>query len=382
MMEERILLRTDLQFFAKDGPGGEKTEEPTTKKLTDARKKGQVARSQELSHAVSLLTMFLILKLWGVAMGENFLNIFRWIYPQVPDILKTTTQEGEISYLGLTTIINTSIIRMILIMLPIFLSVITVSFVVNVAQVKWQVSFEPMKPKFDKLSPLSGMKRLFSVEKLAELLKSVLKIVLISAVVYNYMKERLGFIFLLLDYTIPTALGFTAQCVVDMGIRISMVYLILGVADLFYSRKKFHDDMMMTKQEVKDEYKNSEGDPQIKGKIRQRMMEASRRRMMQAVPEADVVITNPTHYAVALKYDLEAAPAPVVVAKGVDFLAEKIKQEAREHDIEIVENKPLARMLYANVEIGEAIPQELYQAVAEVIAYVYNLKNKEVAAGE
>lgn len=155
-----------------------------------------------------------------------------------------------------------------------------------------------------------------------------------------------------------------------------MVYMILALADFAYQKYKFHKDMKMTKQEVKEEYKNQEGNPEIKGKIRQRMREVSQRRMMQSLPQADVVITNPTHYAVAVKYDPDESPAPVVLAKGEDFLAQKIKEVAKEHDIEIVENKPLARMLYANVDIGEQIPPELYQAVAEVLAFVYHAKGR------
>ena len=155
-----------------------------------------------------------------------------------------------------------------------------------------------------------------------------------------------------------------------------MVFMIVAFADLFYQRHKFKNDIKMTKQEVKDEYKNAEGDPQIKGKIRSKMQEASRRRMMQDVPKADVVITNPTHYAVAIRYDAETGSAPVVLAKGADFVAQKIKEIARESHVEIVENKPLARMLYANVEIGQEVPPELYQSVAEVLAMVYKMQGK------
>ncbi|MBQ3105384.1 MAG: EscU/YscU/HrcU family type III secretion system export apparatus switch protein, partial [Lachnospiraceae bacterium] len=166
------------------------------------------------------------------------------------------------------------------------------------------------------------------------------------------------------------------QVVTDLGIRIAAVYMILAFADFAYQKWKFNEDMKMTKQEVKEEYKNQEGDPQIKGKIRQKMREASMRRMMQALPQADVVITNPTHYAVAIQYDAEKYAAPVVLAKGQDYLAQKIKDVARENKIEIVENKPLARMLYTNVEVGELVPPELYQAVAEVLAFVYHLQGK------
>jgi flagellar biosynthetic protein FlhB len=161
-----------------------------------------------------------------------------------------------------------------------------------------------------------------------------------------------------------------------MGIRISLVYMVLALADFAYQKIKFNKDMMMSKQEVKDEYKQQEGDPKVKGKIRQKMQEVSRRRMMQSLPTADVVITNPTHYAVAIKYDPEVADAPLVLAKGADYLAAKIKEVAKENKIEIVENKPLARMLYANVEVGQAVPPELYQAVAEVLAFVYKLQGR------
>ena len=166
------------------------------------------------------------------------------------------------------------------------------------------------------------------------------------------------------------------RIVTDLGIRIAAVYMVIAFADFAYQKYKFAKDMKMTKQEVKDEYKQSEGDPQIKGKIRQKMREASQRRMMQDLPKADVVITNPTHYAVAIKYDPEVAEAPTVLAKGEDYLAQRIKEIARENHVEIVENKPLARMLYANVEVGEAVPPELYQAVAEVLAFVYHLQGK------
>jgi flagellar biosynthetic protein FlhB len=172
------------------------------------------------------------------------------------------------------------------------------------------------------------------------------------------------------------AIGLLGNLIFDLGVRIAAAYMIIAFADLIYQRRRFRKDMMMTKQEVKDEYKNSEGNPEIKGAQKKRMMQASQRRMMQNLPKADVVITNPTHYAVAIKYDAEEADAPVVVAKGADYLAQKIKDIARENNVEIVENKPLARMLYANVEVGELVPPELYKAVAEVLAYVYHLKGK------
>ena len=180
--------------------------------------------------------------------------------------------------------------------------------------------------------------------------------------------------FLVYDIPLLQVILLVGSIVIDAGLQISLVYLIVGIADWFYQKHKFKEDMKMTKQEVKDEYKNTEGNPEIKGRQRSRMREASQRRMMQSLPSADVVITNPTHYAVAIKYDASQYSAPVVVAKGEDYLAMKIREAAKEHQIEIVENKPLARMLYANVDVGEEVPPELYQAVAEVLAFVYSLR--------
>lgn len=194
--------------------------------------------------------------------------------------------------------------------------------------------------------------------------------------VYSYLKGKIGEIYLLYDISLNQGIALVGDLAINLGIRISAVYIVIGLADYAYQKYKFMDDMKMTKQEVKDEYKNQEGDPKIKGKQKQRMMEASRRRMMQQLPEADVVITNPTHYAVAIKYDPDKYDAPYVVAKGEDFLAQKIKEIAKENNVEIVENKPLARMLYANVDIGGLIPPELYQSVAEVLAFVYHLKGR------
>jgi len=367
-----MILKIDLQFFAKEGPGGERTEEPTGKKLQDARKEGQVAKSQELGNAVGLITAFLTLKLFGTVIGTNFLEIFEFVYSSIPDRIKFVS--GELPQRDFTGFIRIVMIRMIIIMLPVFLATLAVGLIINIVQVKWQPTTKPLKPKFSKLNPVNGVKRLFSKEKLFELLKSVIKIGLITYVVYSYMMDKIGALLLMYDLSVQSAISFTCATVVDIGLRVSLIYLIVGIGDYIYQRHKFHEDMKMTKQEVKDEYKDSEGDPQVKGKIRQRMQEASRRRMMQAVPEADVVITNPTHYAVALKYDAMIADAPIVTAKGQDFLAQKIKEAAQESDVEIVENKPLARMLYHNVDVGAKIPPELYQSVAEVLAFVYNLR--------
>ncbi len=378
--EEPLLLKYNLQFFAQEGPGGEKTEEPTAKRKEDTRKKGQVAKSQELYNAVSLITVFLVLKIYGQNLGKSFLNIFHWVYEAlIPTMIRPVN--GDLSSHDFHLLIVKILVRFLIMLLPILLVSFVVAFVVNLAQVGWKVTWEPMKPKLNKISPLSGFKRFFSPQKLVDLLKAVLKILVISLVCYSFLRDKIGAILVMQDFSINAAVTYTASTLINLGLRIGLVYLVIGFADFAYTRWKHHRDIKMTKQEVKDEMKDIEGNPEIKSKIRQKMMQASRSRMMQAVPEADVVITNPTHYAVALKYDAQIASAPIVVAKGQDYLAQKIKELARENDVEIVENKPLARMLYANVELDAQVPPELYQSVAEVLAFVYNLKkNKEKAS--
>lgn len=374
MEEGMIQLKYDLQFFAKDGPGGEKTEEPTSKKLDDARKEGQVAKSKEIGNAFSLLALFLVMKLYLGIMGTRFIEVFSAVYQQMPDVSKM--YNGDLPVASLHVLIRGMMLQILVIMAPVLLIGVAIAIICDVAQVKWKPTTKPLKPKFSKLNPMKGFGRIFSPNSLVELLKSVLKLALIGYMAYSYLKDKISNIFLLYDITLNQAIGMIGEIVVDLGIRIAAIYMIIAFLDFGYQKWKFHEDMKMTKQEVKDEYKNQEGDPQIKGKQKQRMREASMRRMMQQLPEADVVITNPTHYAVAIKYDPEKYDAPYVLAKGENYLAQRIKDVAKENHIEIVENKPLARMLYANVDIGGLIPPELYQAVAEVLAFVYHLKGK------
>lgn len=268
------------------------------------------------------------------------------------------------------------LMQTLVIIAPLLLIGFVVAFVSDIVQVKWHPTFKPMQPKFSKLSPLKGFKKIFSVNSVVELIKSIAKIGLIVLICYNDLKGKEMLLLNLYTMGLMQAINLAADIVIDLGIKIAAVYMIIALADFIYQRVKFKNDMKMTKQEIKEEYKQQEGDPQVKGQIRQKMREASRRRMMQDLPQADVVITNPTHYAVAIKYDPEVADAPLVIAKGEDYMAARIKEVARENSIEIVENKPLARMLYANVDIGQTIPPELYQAVADVLAFVYHLKGK------
>ena len=364
----------DLQFFAKDGEGGEKTEEPTSKKLDDARKEGQVAKSKEIANGFGLLSFFLVLKFMSGYMGISLIECFSYFYAEIPETVELIA--NPVPEAAMMSLLISAVIILLKMILPILLIGFVVAFVSDYVQVKWRPTAKPLMPKFSKLNPISGFKKIISANSIVELIKSIAKIGLIAYVVYSYLKDKTNQIFMLYDIQLTQAVILIGELVIDLGIRISIVYMIIAAADFVYQKWKFHEDMKMTKQEIKEEYKNQEGNPEVKGKIRSKMREASQRRMMQSLPEADVVITNPTHYAVAIKYNPDTSPAPIVIAKGEDYLAQKIKEVAREHQVEIVENKPLARMLYANVEIGAEIPPELYQAVAEVLAFVYHLKGK------
>ena len=369
-----MTLTYNLQFFAKDGPGGEKTEPATQKKLEDARKEGQVAKSKEVGLGFSLLALFVVFKLSAGWMGTKFLECFSMVYNRIPEVV--TFYDGMFPASTFYSLTRNVMLRILMIVAPFMAVGFIVAFLADLIQVKWKPTMKPMMPKLSKMSPAKGLKKIVSAQSLIELAKSIVKLIVIGYFVYSTLIDKVDEIYLMYDMPLMQAIVLIGDIVIAVGLKIAMIYLVIAALDYIYQKWKFSEDMKMTKQEVKDEMKNAEGDPQIKGKIRQRMREASRRRMMQAVPEADVVITNPTHYAVAIKYDAEAYAAPVVVAKGEDFLAQKIKEVAREHHVEIVENKPLARMLYANVEIGELVPPELYQAVAEVLAMVYHAQGR------
>ena len=369
---KNLILPYNLQWFA-DGEGGEKTEPATQKKLDDARKEGKVARSKDLTQGIDLLVLFLLIKVFVGYMGERFMGLFDSTLGRMAEFMQVN--QDELSMQAVSVMLNNAILELFLIIWPFLAFGFVITFIVTVYQVGWKVSAKPMQPKMSKFNPINGFKRIFSKDSLFELLKSIVKIGVIAYVAYTNIVDEADSLFILYEIELNQAIALVGEIIIEFGIEISIVFIVIGIADYFYQKWKFSEDMKMTKQEVKDEYKNTEGDPQIKGRIRQKMREASQRRMMQDVPKADVVITNPTHFAVAIKYDAEVSKAPVVVAKGEDYLAQKIKEVAREHNVEIVENKPLARMLYHNVEIGAEIPPELYQAVAEVLAMVYHMKN-------
>lgn len=367
---KKYLVRYNLQFFA-EGAAAEKTEDATPKKLTEARDEGQVAKSQELVTAASLLALFVILKVFIGNIGNSLVTNFEYSY----GMIDTWALEGIDTNFA-SELMTDYLIRILLIAMPVFISAIIVAFVINVFQVKWKITSKPLKPKFNKINPISGFKKIFSKEKLFELVKSIAKISLIAYLVYSTLKDKVGMIVLLYNIDLFAAIALIGDMVINLGLQISIYFIIIGLVDLIYQKMKFKKDMRMSKQEIKDEFKQTEGDPMIKGRIKQKMREASQRRMMQKLPEADVVITNPTHFACAVQYDKTKSEAPVLIAKGADYIAFKIKEAAKENNIPIVENKPLARMLYYNVDLEEEIPPELYQMMAEVLAYVYNIGNK------
>lgn len=364
------LLVYNLQFFA-DGGGGEKTEDPTPKKLNDARDEGQVARSTDLITSSALIALFVTLKFFAPRIGYQFIASFYEFYGNIEKVVA-----DDFSVASASALLKECFFSIIQILIPIFSIAVVVVIVINVFQVKWKLTTKPLKPKFNKFNPITGFKKIFSKDKLVETLKEALKIIAIIYIAYNTLINYGAGLQRLYDMELIQAVEFIGNIVIKLGLNISVVFLIIGMADYIYQKLKFKKDMRMSKQEVKDEYKQSEGDPQIKGRIRSKMREVSQRRMMQMLPTADVVITNPTHFAAAIKYDKDTSEAPMLIAKGADYLAQKIKEVAKENKVEIVENKPLARMLYYNVEVGNEIPPELYQMTAEVLAYVYNLKNK------
>ncbi len=350
----------------------EKTEEATPKKRSDARKKGNVPKSVEINSAVILLAMMLILLFSGNYVFGKMMLYSKLVFENYADI--SINADNLPSYLRLAFTGFAKIIA------PIMLSILVVGLAINYAQVGFLFTLEPLTPKFSKINPLSGLKRvLFSKKSLVELVKGILKIFTASIIAYLSISGVIPEIVQLMDSEPKLVFLFVSKLAFKIGIKIAIALLIMALLDLMFQRWDHGQKLKMTKQEVRDELKQQEGDPQTKARIRSIQREQARRRMMQDVPDADVVITNPTHLAIAVKYDPITMVAPLVVAKGAGRIAEKIKEIAEENDIPIVENKPLARALFKAVEAGDEIPEEFFQMVAEVLAYVYKLKGKKVA---
>ena len=365
MSDEPKVFVFDLQRFA----DGDKTEEPTSKKRADARKKGQVARSQELNAAFVLLIGFLVIRiLWEYIYG----NIAEYTIYLYSHLAQSTTTEGITElFIGIMILLAKTV-------MPIMFSIMIIGLAINLFQVGFMFSTEQLEFKLDKLNPINGFGRIFSKRSLVELAKSIFKIIVIGYFLYLYLKDQIPLVPQFIFFDLPQSLATAADIIFTMAFQVVGVIMVMAAADYAYQRWQTTQDLMMTKQEVKDEYKQTEGDPQIKGKIKQKQRQMAMQRMMSEVPKADVIVTNPTHLAVALKYS-KGMVAPLVVAKGQDIVAESIKQIARENHVMIVENKPVARALYQAVEVGGVVPAELYQAVAEILAYVYRIKHRRAA---
>lgn len=356
-------VRLNLQFFA-----GEKTEKATPKKRQDSRKKGQVAKSQDINTAIVLLAVFLVLMFAGNYFYTSLLNIFRHSYQEYIG-MDLTENNIQMIFLDILE-------ELVFVLAPIMVVAMLAGVLANYMQFGFLFSTESIQPKLEKLDPIKGFKRIFSMRAIIELLKSILKIVLVSVATFSVLWMRKEEILILAQKSIGASLATIANLTVQMGLIACVLLIFLAVLDYLYQKYDFEKNIRMSKQDIKDEHKNIEGDPLIKSKIKQRQREMAMRRMMQEIPNADVVITNPTHYAIALKYDENKLDAPFVVAKGIDFMAQKIKLIAKENDVIMVENRPLARALYSQAEIGDVIPEEFFKAVAEILAYVYRTKNK------
>jgi flagellar biosynthetic protein FlhB len=346
----------------------DRTEPATAKRREEARQRGEVAKSPELTSALVLLA-----GLYGLRYcGESLMNGLR-------DLTQTSLSNlsaFQATELGVRTLFTGLLIKTTTLMTPVMLVLSAMAVVASAAQVGLILSSKPLSPDLSRIDPLKGLQRLCSMRSLVELGKSLLKVLLVGYVLRKVLIGALPQLQDLQNADFVTSLGVAGSIAWDMARQTAIMLVIVGAVDYVVQRRQHEARLRMTKQEVKQEAKEQEGDPQIKGKIRQRQREMARGRMMQAVPSATAVVTNPTHIAVALSYDGGKMAAPKVVAKGQGLVAQRIKEIAQEHRVPIIENKPLARGLYKEVEIGDSVPPDLYKAVAEVLAFVYKLSGK------
>jgi flagellar biosynthetic protein FlhB len=346
---------------------GERTEEATQARRDEFRKRGQVAYTKELGSGLILLTAFVLIYIAGQFFLREIFELFENSYGAS---LSAAVREDNFKGVFLMALKKFVLLFFPLGILAMFIGVMSSLFQIGILNVE-----NALEPDINKINPITGLQRLFSLKALVEGLKSLLKISLVIYLVYYILSKDIVSISNLMDYNVREMLEFMGNKTSQLIGIIAMLMIVIALADYFYQRWDLEKQMMMTKQEVREEIKSREGDPLIKARVRRIQRDLANRRMMQNIPKADVIITNPTHIAVALKYD-ENLPAPQLIAKGGDLLAEKIKAVAREHGIPIVENKPLARAIFKTLEIGQVIPRELFVAVAEILSYVYKLKKK------
>lgn len=347
----------------------DKTEAPTPRRLNEARERGQVARSQDLSAAVLLFSTMLLVWTFGSGLFDRLVALCRRMFEL--DVIA----DQDVS--NLVPLLLETLIWIGRGMLPLLAGVIIVAVLASILQTGPLLTPKKLQPKFDSLNPINGVKRLFGGGRnVVQNLFHILKLILISAVVYSSVHGKFGQIITLAQLTHLQAFDLVAGIVLDIGIKIAVVLLVLAIFDFAWQKWRTSQDLKMTKQEVKDEMKNMEGDPMIKQRRRQIQQQRAMQRINAAVPTADVVVTNPTHYAVALKYDGRSMNAPRVVAKGADYLALRIRMLAQENGVPVIQRPPLARAIYRACEVGQEIPEEFYAAVAEILAYVWEITGK------
>ncbi len=356
--------------MAEEG-GGERTENATGRRRGEFRKKGQVAQSREVNTAALLTISLLFWLLYAPAFWHGL--------SQLMGQLLASCGQYRITSLSLINLLAFLLREAGLLLVPVLVVGLVVGFLSTFLQIGWLFTTQPMTPDLTKLDPIRGMTRFFSKRSLVEMVKSLAKILLIGWVSLQTIRGKFPEALLLADAALNETILFLAQVTALVMAKICAIMIVLAIIDYAFIRWEMEEKMKMTKQEVKEEHREIEGDPHIKSKIRSIQMSMARRRMMAAVPKADVVITNPTHVAVALIYRGKDMVAPQVVAKGQELLAQRIKEIAREHHIPLVENPPVARLLHSKVEVGATIPEELFKAVAEILAHVYSLKHKQRA---
>ncbi len=354
--------RINLQLFASSE---EKTEEATPHRKQEARKKGQVARSSDLNGAVVIMAMILFLYFTRGYFYDNLMVFIQHIFSE-----ELLVSFDDAQLLRLYKLILNSYLRL---MLPVFAIAVVSGLLVNFLQIGFMFSPEAIKPKASNINPIEGFKKMFSKKSLVEMCKALFKIVIVGLVVFNIIKTRFQKLFFLPDMDISAIVAYIGQLVFQIALGACLIFIIIAMLDFIFQKWEHKENLKMSKYEVKQEMKQTEGDPQLKSKLKEKQRQMAMGRMMESVPEATVVVTNPTHFAIALKYE-DGMEAPTVLAKGADYLAKKIKEKAEENKVPIVENKNIARTLYKNVEIGEHIPVELYQAVAEILAALYKIK--------
>ncbi|UOQ43040.1 flagellar biosynthesis protein FlhB [Halobacillus salinarum] len=358
------MLKLNLQYFAAD----EKTEKATPKKRQDTRKKGQVPKSQDVNTGFLLLMVFGLLFLMGGSLKGTLTGMFEHTFQEYISWEVTENQVYDVFVESLLEISK--------VVVPIMGIAIVAGVTSNLLQVGVMFTGEPLKMDLKKIDPIQGAKKIFSARALVELVKSLLKITVVGTITFSIIWMNKETMMEVSQMSIDGALAFFGRTTILMGLASALALLLLSVLDYSYQKYDHEKNIRMSKKDIKDEHKNIEGDPQIKSKIKEKQRQMAASRMMSEVPEADVVITNPTHFAIAVKYDEEKFDAPYVVAKGVDFLALKIKEVAKAHEIVTVENRPLARALYQKSDIDQPIDEEFYKAVAEILAYVYRIQKK------